>query len=343
VERSTFWDQVPADLVPIAFISAEKQEAAARRAEKNAKKRAAVQEKATLSKKLIQEKLLTAQKDRSAVFDQLIACAKVHNDEEYYKACEFVKQLICEKDVKVTGWEKLPELPLENVPAVEMQETTLMHLAVQASDSELVSWLCEKGTSLFAIIRHAFVADTLFAGARADEVDAAGYAPLHRALENGDKKMLDYFFEAFPPYNSEGEEIPANMRVYDPTKPDDPAMSLVMLATLSGDAEVVDYVLDRSTVEEVEHAYRYAQLQIRQARFHKPTIAAWRSVQQMLQQKDGFSIPLEFAARSHTRPHFTSRGGKTWHKNGHQIRNHHEGRMQAAVAAKSARANTSAA
>lgn len=126
--------------------AAEKQEAAARRAEKNAKKRAAAQNKAALAKKVIQEKLSAAQADRSAVFDQLTACAKVHNDEEYYTACETVKKLISDKNVQVTGWEKLSDLVIEKQNSTRaMQETTLLHLAVQASDPELVAWLCDKG------------------------------------------------------------------------------------------------------------------------------------------------------------------------------------------------------
>ena len=126
--------------------------------------------------------------------------------------------------------------------------------------------------------------------------------------------MLDYFFEAFPPYEPDGKEIPNNMKIYEPPRQDDPSVSLVMLATFSGDAEVVDYVLDPSTIEEVEHCYRYAQNQIRQARFHRPTIAAWKAVQQMLAQKPGFSPPPELAARPHNRPHYaTARNGPKWH------------------------------
>lgn len=152
-------------------------------------------------------------------------------------------------------------------------------------------------------------------GARADARDSAGYTPLHRALENGDTRMLDYFFEAFPPYDSEGEENRLDMKVYEPAKKDDPATSLVMLATLSGDAEVIDYVLDRSTVEEVEHCYRYAQTQIRQAHHHKSTISAWKSVQQMLAQKEGFTPASGYAARTHGPQHYVSRLTKNGHYN----------------------------
>lgn len=124
--------------------------------------------------------------------------------------------------------------------------------------------------------------------------------------------MLDYFFETFPPNDNDEKENPVNMKIYEPPKKDDPSLSLVMLATLSGDAEVVDYVLDKSTIEEVMHCYRYAQGQIRHARFHKPTIAAWRAVQQMLEQKQGFSAPPELAARPHNRPHYNTGGGNKW-------------------------------
>lgn len=219
----------------------------------------------------------------------------------------------------VTAWEKLPDLSGEdqNTCMRVMQETTLLHLAVQASDPDLVSWLVNKG-AYTSLNDKGLTLISQRTGARADECDAAGYTPLHRALENGDKKMLDYFFETFPPFNSKGEENSTNMKVYEPTKQDDPATSLVMLATLSGDAEVIDYVLDRGTVDEVEHCYRYARARVRQASFHKPTIATWKAVQQMLEQKEGFSPPLEFAARSHIRPHYNSRGGRTWQKHGAQ-------------------------
>lgn len=161
--------------------------------------------------------------------------------------------------------------------------------------------------------------EVLRAGARADECDANGFKPFHRALENGDKKMLDYFFDAFPPYSHKGEKILTNMKVYEPVNPEDPATSLVMLATRTGDAEVIDYVLDRSTLEEVEHAYRYTQAQLRQARFHKPTSVRWKNAQRMLEQKEGFSPPLEFALRNYHRPQHSVRGGKTWHKNRNQV------------------------
>lgn len=132
--------------------------------------------------------------------------------------------------------------------------------------------------------------------------------------------MLDYFFEAFPPYDSEGAENPNNIKAYEPSKPEDPATSLVMLATLSGDAEVIDYVLDRSTIEEVEHAYRYAQTQIRHARSYRPTITAWKAVQRMLEQKESFSPPLEFMTRLSNGPRRYPGGGKTWYKGYTQAR-----------------------
>lgn len=100
-----------------------------------------------MAKKASLERLLSAQKDRSAVFDQLTSCAKVHDDKAYYAACNALKQTIIEKNVNVAGWERLPELSAEDLgeDAHSMRETTLLHLAVQASDPELVSWLCNRG------------------------------------------------------------------------------------------------------------------------------------------------------------------------------------------------------
>lgn len=121
----------------------EKKEAAARRAEKNAKKRTLVQEKAAEAKKAAQLKLLALQEDRSKVFDQLIACAKVHDDAEYYTACKAVKQVIADKQIAAHGWERLPTAEADHVrtDGRDLQKTTLLHLAVQASDPELVDWL----------------------------------------------------------------------------------------------------------------------------------------------------------------------------------------------------------
>lgn len=126
--------------------------------------------------------------------------------------------------------------------------------------------------------------------------------------------MLDYFFDAFPPYDQKGKEVAVNMKVYEPSNPENPDASLVMLATRTGDAEVVDYVLDRATLAEVECAYRYAQAQVRQARFHKPTIAGWKAVQRMLQEREGFAPPPEIALRHHPRPPQFPREGKTQYK-----------------------------
>lgn len=144
--------RVPLRFLLTKFCLAEKEEAAARRAAKNAKKRAAAQEKAALAKKVAQEKLLLAQSDRSAAFDQLTACAKVHDDEEYYAACETVKKLISDKNVQVSGWEKLPDLAPEVQSSTRpMQQSTLLHLAVQASDPELVAWFCNRGEGPFHV------------------------------------------------------------------------------------------------------------------------------------------------------------------------------------------------
>lgn len=144
------------------FGVTEKREAAARRAEKNAKKRAHVQEKAAEARKAAQLKLLALQEDRSKVFDQLTACAKVHDDAEYYTACEAVKQAIADKQIAAHGWERLPTVEADHVrtDGRDLQKTTLLHLAVQASDPELVDWLVRHGKFiLFSFLLSDFQAD----------------------------------------------------------------------------------------------------------------------------------------------------------------------------------------
>jgi hypothetical protein len=103
-----------------------------------------------------------------------------------------------------------------------------------------------------------------------------------------------------------------NMRIYEAPIDKGTAGSLVMLATESGDAEVIDYVLDRSTLEEVEHCYKHSQKKLREARYDSESFSAWRSVQLMLEQKEGFQMPLELADRPHGRPIHASKGGKRW-------------------------------
>lgn len=125
----------------------EKNEAAARRAAKNAKKRAAAREKAALAKESAKAKALAEQEERLRIFDQLTACAKLHNPDEYYGALDKVKQGIVDNNISVVGWAKtsLPNDIEKQDRNVDGGGTTLLHLAVQASDSDLVDWLCERG------------------------------------------------------------------------------------------------------------------------------------------------------------------------------------------------------
>lgn len=129
-------------------------------------------------------------------------------------------------------------------------------------------------------------------GARPDERDSEGFTPFHRAFENGDKRMLDYFFETFPPLDCDGQENPVNMKIYNPVDRNDMSTSLVFLATLSGDAEVVDYVLDKASIREVKYAWRFVQSQLRKCRYHKMPSDDWEEVLQMLEQKEGFVPPV---------------------------------------------------
>jgi hypothetical protein len=128
--------------------STEKEEAAARRAEKNAKKRAQAQEKSAQAKAAAKERLLACQRERSKLFDQLTTCAKTLTDKEYYEAREAFQEALRNAQVAPTGRELLPGLVIQDVgsdSSKELAQCTMLHLAVQASDPELVAWLCTQG------------------------------------------------------------------------------------------------------------------------------------------------------------------------------------------------------
>ncbi|PBK92937.1 hypothetical protein ARMGADRAFT_929738 [Armillaria gallica] len=154
----------------------------------------------------IRAHLQKAQALRSAVF----AAARAGNATK-------VKAGVWEDDADAAGGEIKRDCEKFVSQKPRDPQETLLHIAALKGDHELVTWL------------DAHNADP-------EERNNEGLTAFHIALRNGHKKIVTYFFSAFPPKDDDSKPI------YTPPE----STNLLTLALDSRDPEVVWMILDKS-------------------------------------------------------------------------------------------------